>query len=129
MVPTPLIWREWKEELVAHPDTEFSDILNGITNGFTVGLNLAVTYRPAASNMGSAMDYAAVVQDYLKKQVSLGRIIGPISYDARAAGTQLSPLGVIPKSSQPGKWQLIADLPSPGVYTGVQSQNNAPCTM
>ena len=40
---TPLIWWEWKEELVAQPDTEFRDyILNGIANGFRVGFNPAV---------------------------------------------------------------------------------------
>ena len=125
-VATPLMWREWKEELVAHPDTEFRDyILNGITNGFRVGFNRAVTCRPATSNMRSALDNAAVVQDYLKREVSLGRIIGPISYEARVAGTQLSPFGVIPKSSQPGKWRLIADLSSPengSVNTGIEPE-------
>ena len=125
-VATPLMWREWKEELVAHPDTEFRDyILNGITNGFRVGFNRAVTCRPATSNMRSALDNAAVVQEYLKREVSLGCIIGPISYEARVAGTQLSPFGVIPKSSQPGKWRLIVDLSSPengSVNTGIEPE-------
>ena len=120
------MWREWKEELVAHPDTEFRDyILNGITNGFRVGFNRAVTCRPATSNLRSALDNAAVVQECLKREVSLGRIIGPISYEARVAGTQLNPFGVIPRSSQPGKWLLIVDLSSPengSVNTGIEPE-------
>jgi hypothetical protein len=60
--------------------------------------------------MKSALDNATVVAQYL---VGLGRIIGPISPGQVPASTQLSPIGVIPKSSQPGKWRLIVDLSSP----------------
>ena len=45
--------------------------------------------------------------------MSLGRVIGPVSPDRAPGGTQLSPFGVIPKFSQPGKWRLIVDLSSP----------------
>jgi hypothetical protein len=63
--------------------------------------------------MRSALENAAVVQEYLKREVSLGRIIGPVSPDVMPDGTQLSPFGVIPKSNRPGKWRLIVDLSSP----------------
>ena len=63
--------------------------------------------------MQSARENAAVVWDYLSKEVSLGRVIGPIHPAVLPAGTQVSPFGVIPKSSQPGKWRLIVDLSSP----------------
>ena len=63
--------------------------------------------------MHSAIENVSVVQDYLKKEMSLGRILGPVPPEAIPMGTQLSPFGVIPKSSQPGKWHLIVDLSSP----------------
>ena len=63
--------------------------------------------------MRSALDNAAVVTQYLKEEVGLGRVIWPISPGQVPASTQLSPIGVIPKSSQPGKWRLIVDLSSP----------------
>ena len=63
--------------------------------------------------MHSATENARVVQEYLDKEVTLGRVVGPISPKAVPVGTQLSPMGVLPKSSQPGKWRLIVDLSSP----------------
>ena len=63
--------------------------------------------------MQSAIMNARVVKEYLDKEVSLGRIIGPVPPSGLPASTQLSPVGVIPKSGQPEKWRLIVDLSSP----------------
>ena len=63
--------------------------------------------------MRSATENASVVQSYLDKEVTLGRVVGPIDPCSIPVGTQLSPFGVIPKSGQPGKWRLIVDLSSP----------------
>jgi hypothetical protein len=114
-VSSPLVGQEWAKELADHPDSAFRDyILGGITFGFRIGFNYARSIcKPAASNMHSAMENASVVQEYIDKEVALGRVVGPVSPRAVPAGTQLSPLGVIPKSSQPGKWRLIVDLSSP----------------
>ena len=71
------------------------------------------------------MENAGVVQEYLKKEVSLGCILGPVPPERMPAGTQLSPFGVIPKSSQPGKWHLIVDLSSPdtkSVNAGIEPE-------
>ena len=56
---------------------------------------------------------AGVLKEYLDNEVSLGRIIGPVSPSLLPVGTQLSPFGAIPKSGQPGRWRLIVDLSSP----------------
>jgi hypothetical protein len=61
------------------------------------------------SNMRSALDNIVVVQEYLWEEVQLGHLVGPIPPELAPMGTQLSPIGVIPKSSQPGKWRLIID--------------------
>ena len=71
------------------------------------------------------MENAGIVQKYLKKEVSLGRILGPVPLERVPVGTQVSPLGVIPKSSQPGKWHLIVDLSSPdtkSVNAGIEPE-------
>jgi len=125
-VTTPLILREWIKELRDHPDAEFrSYILNGIKNGFRIGFNRAATCKSASSNMRSAIEKAEVVQEYLKKEVSLGRILGPVPPEKVPAGAQLSPIGIIPKSSQPGKWRIIVDLSSPdtkSVNAGIEPE-------
>ena len=114
-VATPLIWREWGRDLHDHPDPDFrAYILRGIADGFRVGFSRSSSRQLATSNMRSAIENAAVVREYLSKEISLGRIIGPIDIESVPTGTQISPLGVIPKSSQPGKWRLIVDLSSPG---------------
>ena len=61
--------------------------------------------------MKSAMEHSDVIQDYLTKECSEGRIVGPLSLDSFPQ-VQVSCFGVIPKSS-PGKWHLILDLSSP----------------
>ena len=98
-----------------HPDQDFRVyILSGIAHGFRIGFNYErYSCKPALSNMLSAMENAGVVQEYLDKEVSLGRVVGPISPELTPTGAQVSPFGVIPKSSQPGKWRLIVDLSSP----------------
>ena len=112
MVASPLASKEWAVELAGHPDREFRDyILKGISHGFHIGLRY--TSWPASSNMGSASKNAEVVQAYLDKEVALGRIVGPINPSSALCGTQVSPIGGIPKSNQPGKWRLIVDLSSP----------------
>ena len=79
-VATPLILQEWMEELKDHPDAEFRGyILNGIKNGFRIGFNRAVTCKPASSNIHSALENVGIVQEYLKKEVSLGPILGRYS--------------------------------------------------
>ena len=116
MVASPLVPKEWAIELAGHPDREFRDyILKGISHGFHIGFDYGrYTCRPATSNMGSASKNGEVVQAYLDKEVALGRIVGPIHPSSVPCGTQVSPIGVIPKSNQQGKWRLIVDLSSPG---------------
>ena len=93
-VATPLILREWIEELKDHPDAEFRGyFLNGIKNGFRIGFNRAVTCKPASSNMHSALENVGIVQEYLKKEVSLGRILEPVPPERVPVSTQLSPCG------------------------------------
>ena len=63
--------------------------------------------------MQSALINARVIKEYSDKEVSLEQIISPVLAGVLPVETQLSPLGTIPKSEQPGKWRLIKDLSSP----------------
>ena len=117
-VATPLIWREWDRDLSNHPSLEFREyILGGIKNGFQIGFNRRANCRSASRNLHSAVENAAVVREYLAKEVSLGRIVGPIVPSLAPANTQISPFGVIPKPHQRGKWHLIVDLSSPASWS------------
>ena len=74
--------------------------------------------------MLSADANPAVVEAYLGKEVRLGRVVVITAEEAAGASLHISRFGVVPKSSQPGKWRLIVDLSDP-----VGSSVNARCRM
>jgi len=51
--------------------------------------------------MRSAQQHSLVVEEYLEKEVSMNRIIGPLG--DKPLGTQINKFGVIQKNYQPGK--------------------------
>ena len=112
-ITTPLVYSEWEKQLQFHPDIEFYIyVLNGIANGFHIGFNPSKAQCVSAKrNMQSAQQHFSVVEDYLEKEVSMSRVIGPIS--DKISGVQINKFGVIPKNHQPGKWRIIVDLSSP----------------
>lgn len=118
--------RRWEEVLMAHPDGLFFHyICTGLTRGFRVGYEYrAHRCRPARRNMGSVVGHQAFIESYLQKEVSLGRVRGPVRQGLQLPAVQVSPLGVIPKST-PGEWRLIVDMSSPegmSVNDGISSR-------
>ena len=103
----------WDKELVSHPDQErASYLLNGLRNGFRIGYNYKDnTCQPRRKNMPSADLHHQIVEEYLSKECSTGKIVGPLPLQ-EFPFVQISPFGVIPKFT-PGKWRLILDLSSP----------------
>ena len=95
-------------------------VLNGIHNGFHIGFDRSKRCKPSRSNMKSALENAGVVGQYLEEEARLGRIVGPIPLEWVPGGTQLSPIGVIPKSNQPGKWRLIVVAHGQSVNDGIE---------
>ena len=79
--------------------------------------------------MHSALDNAAVIQEYLEKEVLLGRVVGSVDPERNPVGTHPSPFGVIPKSDHPGKWHLIVDLLSPEGLSANDGIEGESCSM
>ena len=125
-VSTPLRLEAWQDSLRGYPDPALATyVLEGIRSGFRIGFRRSAHYRSTSSNMKSALDNVQVISQYLEEELLLGRIIGPIPPHVAPRSTQLSPIGVIPKSSQPGKWRLIVDLSSPhgkSVNDGIEAE-------
>ncbi len=107
----PPVLAEWREQLAAHPDVIYRDyLLRGLERSFRIGRSRSC--RRARSNMKSAQDHPAIIDEYPANQVQLGRVVGPLEM-ARCPTANISRFGVIPKSHQPGKWRLIVDLSHP----------------
>ena len=112
-VTTPLRDAAWERALEKYPDKEFVRwLLRGIREGFRIGFDRSYICAPARRNLRSAQENPSVVDEYLAKELELGRILGPFNPHMACNKVQISPFGVIPKS-QPGKWRLIVDLSSP----------------
>ena len=74
-------------------------------------LELVSTEPRHTSNM--AIPHEDVVQNYLEREVSLGRMHCVGEAAKGQLQVQISPLGMIPKKNKLGKWRLIVDLSSP----------------
>ena len=112
-VTTPLVYAEWASQLKFHPDIQFRDyILEGIINGFHIGFDPSKSQCVSAKrNMRSALQHSSVVEEYLEKEISMHRIVGPLG--GSVVGVHINKFGVIPKNHQPGKWRIIVDLSYP----------------
>lgn len=113
-IRTPVLVDSWREALASHPDRAFRDyIVRGFREGFHIGFAHGSRQCVSAkSNMKSAVENKGVVEQYLKREVELKRVVGPLPPNS-IPGMHINRFGVIPKAHQPGKWRLIVDLSHP----------------
>ena len=104
----------WHPFLTAHPDKVYANyIREGLTLGFHIGFdNSTVQLRPNTKNHKSVADNLQAVASFIQGELATGRVNGPFQM-SHMPGIHISPLGIIPKPHQPGKWRLIVDLSFP----------------
>ena len=123
-VRTPLRVEAWDRALASHPDRAFARyISHGLRHGFRIGFNRRAPLKSAASNMGSAQQHPAVINEYICKELSLGRMLGPFPDASALPPIHINRFGVIPKGHSTGKWRLITDLsfpPNRSVNDGIE---------
>ena len=109
--PTPIVTSQLAALLSHHPDRAFvSYIMKGLSEGFSIGFDVArCNLRSVSRNHPSSLCNRGVVAEYIKNELSLGRLVGPVSPE----GIHTSPIGLIPKARQPNKWRMIVDLSCP----------------
>ena len=106
---TPLIKEVWHYHLQNHHQQDLMQyFLTSISNGFQIGFH-GTSLQSAKKNLVSVATHPEVVEDYLKHELSLGRMSGPYPISL-CPEVHVNRFGVIPKSHQPGKWHLITDL-------------------
>ena len=101
---TPLKLPSWAEALRSYPNEEVAlFMLRGIAQGFRIGfIPSSTSLRSAAWNLEGALTHPQVVEVYLKEELSLGRVVGPLP-PSLLAGCHVSRFGVIPKGHQQEK--------------------------
>ena len=103
-----------RKRLKAHPDQVFAHyILAGIKCGFHIGADrTALSLHPAPGNLVSVYQHPLLVEAHISEEARRGRLLGPLP-EHLAIHCHASPIGLIPKPHQPGKWRLIVDLSAP----------------
>ena len=108
-IETPANRPKWRAGLAEFRDREFAQfILEGLEKGFRIGFRRGSVLSQVGHNM--PCPDMNVVDEYLRREMSLNRLVKLDMQKAKRLGVHLSPIGVIPKKSKPGSWRLIADL-------------------
>jgi len=108
---SPLVVTQWIQMLQDHPDKTYVQwVVKGIQQGFRIGFDRHYSCYPATANLLSQVPH--IISEHLSKEVRLNKMwCCPLGSEPK--GTQISPIGAIPKKNCPGKWRLITDLSSP----------------
>ena len=114
---TPLALAALERALAGHPDQHFSRyILASIAKGIHIGADRSMELHTNMKNLPSVRQHPVLVEAHIKAEVEAGRMLGPLP-PYLASMEQTSPIGLIPKPHQPGKWRLIVDLSSPSPHS------------
>ena len=104
----------WIPYLRQHPDQRLAAFLHrGITFGFRIGVDKSVPLEPPPDNLPSAAANPQAVTSLLQTDIEMGRLIAIEQPAAATDEVRCNPIGVIPKSHQPGKFRLIVNLSAP----------------
>ena len=112
--PTPIHLSRLSFYLRSHPDQEFARfILRGLEQGFHIGYSAStVPSRPSSTNHPSSAANRSITSAYVMQEVSAGRMVGPLAVQLRQQ-VHCSPIGLVPKGHNTGKWRMIVDLSHP----------------
>ena len=79
--------------------------------------------------MLSAVQHPKEVNDYLKEELAMNRLVQFPKPVADQLGAHCSPIEVIPKKHKPNKWRLIVDLSSPNGASVNDGINKEMCSL
>ena len=80
--------------------------------GFRVGFVRGSPLKSATANMFSSFEHPNIIEEYISKQLELGRMLGPLDPTCHPT-VHINRFGVVPKGHATGKWRLITDLSYP----------------
>ena len=105
----------WSPLLNSHPDQRFAAFLRrGITHGFRIGADPAKPLRTRHLRLPSATNHPDIISDRISDELASGKLHVALP---ETPVRHISPIGVIPKPHQPGKFRLIVDLSAPRGYS------------
>lgn len=122
----------WSSALAHHPDqARVGWFLRHLATGFMLGSSRAGRPRRRTSpgaNARSAQAQRGVVDDWLHRELSAGRVVGPFASCPFGEQAFVSPLGVVAKSvpvGAPPKYRTTMDFTSSGVNDTINESTAA----
>ena len=113
-VTTPLRVQVWQQVLLHHPDRAFAQyICKGLEQGFRVGFQRGSPLKSAQANLGSASEHPGAIEDFVTKECTRGRMLGPFTTTEGLPPLHVNRIGAVPKGHDTGKWRIITDLSFP----------------
>ena len=108
-VPSRLNIDSWNKYLKDYHDPLLIDML---TYGFPANYTAPSPPTPTYKNHKESHDYSVHIENYIKKEVSLGALLGPFPVPPFAPWAQCSPMMTREKST-PGERRIIVDMSHP----------------
>ena len=78
-----------------------------------MGFQRGSPLKSAARNLESASLHPEAVNEFIVKELSLGRLLGPFQEDTELPQLHINRIGVVSKGHNAGKWRIITDLSFP----------------
>lgn len=111
LAPTPIKLQCMLPFLLSYePQIEGRKLIDGFTNGFSLGFT-GERVPMSARNLKSAYDKPLIIQSKIRKEVQLGRIVGPFP-SPPFDNFRCSPVGLVPQRTA-NEFRLIHHLSSP----------------
>ena len=111
--------------LHSHLDQEFAEfVLSGLRDGFHVGYRCPEGAGLCANgrNHPSSLANRQVISNYIMEELAAGRMVGPVA-KPHSMSVHCSPVGLVPKGRETGRWRMIVDLS----YPSLRSVNDGNC--
>ena len=109
-LPTPVKAKSLAAYLTGYPENLRKHLLSGFSHGFRLHYNGPLE-SSQSTNLVSAAEHSAIVDQKLAKEIQAGRIMGPFA-EPPLPNLKISPVGVIPKKVQ-GEFRMIHHLSFP----------------
>uniref|UniRef100_A0A1X7T116 Reverse transcriptase domain-containing protein n=1 Tax=Amphimedon queenslandica TaxID=400682 RepID=A0A1X7T116_AMPQE len=101
---------KWEPYLASLPDKTLAQFFRrGMREGFRVWFNSSSPLWSAKGNLASVEEHPVAVREYIEDELRQATIRSALPGEV----VHTSPIGLIPKGGQPGKFRLIVDLSSP----------------
>ncbi len=112
---------DFAKYLEGYDEKERSYVLQGFKHGFDIGFRGNRERIIIQNNLPSANTYPEILWEKIRAEVATGCVAGPFITPPFRTFVQ-SPVGLVPKSGQPGKFRMIFHLSAPNPELSVNGQ-------